>query len=64
MSMSKYSNTNEAVWFCESWWWSYGNSIYNYLYNQCLSQLKLRDFESRWWRCVLDAILDDEVCHW
>ena len=43
--------------------WSYGGWIYNYLFNQCLSPLKL------WvWiplrRSVLDTTLCDEVCQW
>jgi hypothetical protein len=46
-----------------SWWWSHGSWIYNYLYNQCLSPLKLRV-----WTCslrgVLDATLCDKVCQW
>jgi hypothetical protein len=44
-----------------SWSWSYGSWIYNYLYNQCLSPLKL------WVRIplrlgVLDKTLCDKVC--
>ena len=46
-----------------SWTWSYGSWIYNYLCNQCLSQLKL-------WvrmpltRSVLHTTLCDKVCQW
>jgi hypothetical protein len=43
--------------------WSYGNWIYNYLCNQCLSPLKV------WVRIplmqdVLDTTLCDKVCQW
>ena len=46
-----------------SWLWPYGNFIYNYLCNQCLSPLTL------WvWillrRSVLDTSLCDKVCQW
>jgi len=46
-----------------SWLWSYGNFIYNYLCNQCLSPLTL------WvWillrRSVLDTSVCDKVCQW
>ena len=44
-----------------SWSWSYGNWIYNYLCNQCLSPLK---FESRVLQGVLDTTLCDKVCRW
>ena len=43
--------------------WSYGNWIYNYICNQCLSPLTL-------WvripirRCALDKTLCEKVCHW
>jgi hypothetical protein len=46
-----------------SWLWSYGNWIYNYLFNQCLSPLLL-------WvpipfrRGVLDTTKYDKVCQW
>ena len=46
-----------------SWSWSYGNWIYNYLCNQCLSSptlwvpIPLR-------RDVLDTTLCDKVCNW
>jgi hypothetical protein len=39
-----------------SWLWSYGSRIYNYLYNKCLSPLKL------WVRIPLDTTLYDKVC--
>ena len=45
------------------WSWLYGNWIYNYLCNQCLSKLTL-------WvlillrRGVLDTTLCDKVCQW
>ena len=46
-----------------SWSWSYGSWIYNYLWNQCLSPLKL------WVRIppsrgVLDTTLCDKVGQW
>jgi hypothetical protein len=46
-----------------SWWWSYGSSIYNALFNQWLSPLML-------WAWiplrvgVLDSTLCDEICQW
>jgi hypothetical protein len=45
------------------WSWSYGSWMYNYLYNQCISPLKL------WVRIllrqgVLDTRLCDIVCRW
>jgi len=46
-----------------SWSWSYGSWINNYLYNQCLSPLKL-------WVWIplrlgaLDTTLCDKVCQW
>jgi len=46
-----------------SWSWSYGNWIYNFICNQCLSALAL-------WiliplrRGVLDATLCDKICQW
>jgi len=49
--------------FGSLWSWLYGSWIYNYLYNQCLSPLKL-------WvriplrRSVLHTTLSDKVCHW
>jgi len=47
----------------QSWSWSYGSWIYNYLCNQCLSPLTL------WvWtplrRSILDTTLYDKVCQW
>jgi len=44
-----------------SWSWSYGNEVYNYLFNQCLSPLTL------WVRIALrrgalDTALHDKVC--
>jgi hypothetical protein len=42
---------------------SYGSWIYNYLWNQCLSPLKLRvQIPLRWG--VLDTTLCDKVCQW
>jgi len=35
--------------------------VSNYMYNQCLSLLKL---ESRSWRSVLDTTLCNKVCQW
>ena len=43
-----------------SWSWSYGSWIYNYLYNQCLSHLKLW-VRVRSWQGVLDTTLCDKV---
>jgi hypothetical protein len=43
-----------------SWSWSYGSWIYNYLYNQCRSPLKLW-IRTRSWRGVLDTTLCDKV---
>jgi len=45
------------------WPWLYGNWIYNYLCDQCLSPLKLW-VRPRSWRGVLDATLCDKVCQW
>jgi len=39
-----------------TWSWSHGSWIYNYLCNQFLSPLKLRD--------ILDKTLCDKVCQW
>jgi len=47
-----------------SWLWWCGSCIYNYLCNQYLSPLKVNEFESRSWRCVLDTTICDEVCQW
>jgi hypothetical protein len=46
-----------------SWSWSYGNWIYNYLCNQCLSPLMLW-VQTRSWRGVLNTALwlCDKVC--
>ena len=46
-----------------SWWWSHGSWIYNYLYNQFLSPLKLRVWTHSL-RGVLDTTLCDKVCQW
>jgi len=43
--------------------WSYGSWIYNYKCNQCLSPQSC-EFESRWWRGILDTALFDKVCQW
>ena len=45
-----------------SWLWSYSNSIYNYLCNQCLSSLKWVRTPLR--RGVLHTTLCDKVCKW
>ena len=47
----------------QSWLWSYGSLIYNYMCNLCLSPLKLW-VRTRSWRDVLDATLCDNVCQW
>ena len=47
-----------------SWLWWCGSSIYNYLCNHYISPLKVNEFESRSWRCVLDTTICDEVCQW
>jgi hypothetical protein len=44
-----------------SWLWSYGNWIYNYLCNHCLSPLMLRVQTSIRARCTT---LCDKVCQW
>jgi len=36
-----YARTYLLIHIYESWSWSYISWIYNYLYNQCLSSLKL-----------------------
>ena len=47
----------------QSWLWSYGSLIYDYLGNQCISLLTLWvRFPLR--RCVLDTTLCDKVCQW
>jgi len=51
------------IFTCRGRLWSYGSWIYNYLWNQCLSPLKL------WvWilirQGVLDTTLCDKVCQW
>ena len=46
-----------------SWLWSYGSWIYNYLYNQCLSSLKLW-VRTLLMRGVLYTTLCDKVCQW
>ena len=43
--------------------WSYGNWIYNYLCNQCLSPLTLR-VRTPLRRGILDTTLCDKVCQW
>ena len=43
--------------------WSYGSWIYNYLCNQCLSQLALW-VRIQLRRGVLDTTLCDKVCQW
>ena len=44
-----------------SWSWWYGSWIYNYLFNQSLSTLKLWN-RSCSWRDVLDTTLCDKLC--
>ena len=44
--------------------WSCGSLIYNYLCNQCLSPLKLCEFQPCSWWGVLDTTLRDKVCQW
>jgi len=46
-----------------SWSWSYGSWIFNYLYNQCLSPLKLW-VRTRSFRGVLETTLYDKVWWW
>ena len=46
-----------------SWSWSYCSWIFNYLYNQCLSPLKLW-VRTRSFRGVLETTLDDKVWWW
>ena len=61
-SISKILNwTQNSV--TQSWTWSYGSWIYNYICNQFLSPLNL------WVRIplrrgVLDTTLCDEICQW
>ena len=58
-----HPGTYEPVIEGPSWSWSNGSWIYNYLYNQCLSPVKLWvRIQHR--RCVLDTILCDKVCQW
>ena len=45
------------------WSWSYGDWIYNYLCNQCLSPLTLLFWIPLSWY-VLDTTLCDKVCQW
>ena len=45
------------------WQRSYGNWIYNYLCNQCLSPLTLWERIQLKWN-VIDTILCDNVCQW
>jgi hypothetical protein len=47
----------------QSWSWSYGSWIYNYLCNQCLSPLTLLVLNLLRWG-VLDTVLCDKVCQW
>ena len=50
-----------AYYFGQSWPWSYGSWIYNYLCNQCLSPLMLWvriSIRVRW------TTLCDKVCQW
>ena len=46
-----------------SWLWSYGNLIYNYLCNQCLSPLMLW-VRTSLRRGILNITLCDKVCQW
>ena len=46
-----------------SWWWLYGNWIYNYLCNQCLSPLTLWVQIPFMWG-ELDTTLCDKVSQW
>ena len=45
------------------WSWSNNSWIYNYLYNQCLSQ-QICEFEPHSWQGVLDTTLYDKDCQW
>ena len=56
----KYSNFFKVKW--PPWSWSCGSWIYNYLCNQCLSQLTW--FRIPFRRHVLDTTLCDKVCQW
>jgi hypothetical protein len=56
------STDTHYIWQGPSWSWSYGNWIYNYLWNQYLSPLTLWA-QSHSWRGLLDTLCD-KVCQW
>jgi hypothetical protein len=64
-SKSSYSRlltiTIKWIWTGQSWPWSYGSWIYNYLCNQCLSPLMLWVRISTRARCTTPC---DKVCQW
>jgi hypothetical protein len=45
------------------WLWSYDSWIYNYLCNQCLSQLSC-ELEARSWQDEFDTTWCDKVSQW
>jgi hypothetical protein len=48
----------------QSWSWSYGSWIYNYLCNQCLSPLKLSVWIPLMVRCTRYNVMWFKVCRW
>ena len=59
MMINRREQYNRLLW--QSWPWSYGSWIYNYLCNQCLSPLMLWVRISIRTRCTT---LFDKVCQW
>ena len=61
ISKSAYDSVLSYAWQGPSWPWSYGNWIYKYLCNQCLSPLMFWVRISIRERCTT---LCDKVCQW